>query len=1053
MKVRKSQFLSLFLVAISMAAIAVTQQDPRTAGSGVKASGATGEPKMVATFAKLPMSFEANQGQADPRAKFISRGKGYRLFLGRDGAELSLRKVSQGNRKLDRSAKLEAGSAQASSSEVVTMKLVGSNRAAEVRGVDRLPGKSNYFIGNDPNKWHRNVPTYARVKYESVYPGIDLVYYGNQQQLEYDFVVAPGANPKSIQFSLAGLNPKRERSSKDGAIRIDENGDLVIQTTSGDVRLLKPVVYQTALKNQDAGASDRQSSARDRQLVDGHFVLLAANRVGFEVGAYDKTRTLIIDPVLSYSSYLGASNFDFGISVAADASGNVYVSGASCTTDPVNDSSGCDATATKINAAGTAVLYSTVLGGSGNNDDATAIALDPLANVYVTGITCSPDFPVTAGAFKATLGGTCDAFITKLDASGNTLYSTYLGGSKGKDNFDASDVGTGIAADSTGNAYVVGQTCSTDFPTKNAFQTFQGGLLPCDAFVTKLNPAGGGSADLLYSTYLGGATEEDHAENVTLDSSNLVYVVGQAGSPDFPTTSGAFQTKQGGVFDEFITKFDLTKSGKDSLLYSTFLGGSLQEQDAAGIAVDSTGKIYVTGTTISSDFPVTPGAFQTSAVATGDPNVVTFNGFVSKLNPVGQGASDLVYSTYFGQSRESGNAIAVGPTGSIYIAGDSCSGKLPVTNDALQSSPGGGQCDGFVAKLNPAGQGSSDLAFATYLGGASEDFASGIALDGNGNAYVVGETQSSNFPHTSDAPRGTLSGNSDSFVARIPIGNFSIPPISTITVDVGGSGKSSVTVNSSGEFNAPVNLSVSGQPSGVTALLDPNPLTPSAGGSQSSSLTVNLGLAATPGAFSLHVKGDSGLLTHSASAQVIVRASTEGTGTVIDGITAAGCIDNAGISGALINKLNQAQSSIDAGQIQDAINTLSALLNQLQAQSGKHIHSSCTVNGQTFNPVDVLFQDVRAILASLKVANTPNPVMGYVVNGSNAGVGGVTVNILNTLDTATSDATGFYFFANTGSLSVGTSFTAQVAGFPAASQSFTWQGSTITLPNLVVNSK
>ena len=454
---------------------------------------------------------------------------------------------------------------------------------------------------------------------------------------------------------------------------------------------------------------------------------------------------------------------------------------------------------------------------------------------------------------------------------------------------------------------------------------------------------------------------------------------------DFPTTDGAFQRSNAGFSDAFAVKLDMTKSGSSSLLYSTYLGGRFGEGTHSGpvVAVDGDGNIYVTGTTDSANFPTTSGAFQPSrSPDTSNPADAVLSGFVTKLKPAGKGADDLLYSTFLGGNSsethalqgEKALAVAVGPSGSIYVAGDTCSKDFPVTSDAFQASfagptlTSGNLCDGFVVKLNPAGGGQSDLVYASYLGGSGEDGAFGIALDGVGNAHLAGITISTDFPHTPDAIQTTFGGGpflTDAFVAAVPIGNFSLNPVASITADVGGSGTSSVTANSIDEFNAGVTLSVSGA-SGVTATFNPEPVAPSPGSSASSVITVKPGLATTPGTFSLNVTGTSGLLTHSVPLQLTVRASSNGTSTVIDDLTAAGCIDNSGISGALINKLTEAQQEIDAGQIQQAINTLNSLLNQLLAQSGKHIGSTCTVDGQTFNPSDVLITDVRAILATLR---------------------------------------------------------------------------------------
>ncbi len=927
-------------IATIAVALSASQGAPERPASASKPKA---DSKISAGFVRLPLAFEPNEGQADPATKFISRGRGYTLMLGGNEAALLLRRSS--------------------ATDLVQMKLIGGNRAADVNGLDKLSGTSNYFIGKDPRTWRANVPNYAKVKYDGVYPGIDLVFYGNQQHLEYDFIVAPGADPSAIQLSLETADSKHKSlASKPAGVRVDATGDLVIQAAGGDLRLFKPVVYQA-------------DPARGRRHVDGRFVLLTGNRVGFQVGTYDQTQPLIIDPVLSYSTYLGGSGDDAATGIAVDASGNLYVSGFTC----ITLNTGCDATVTKINSTGTAVVYSSVLGGS-EDDRASSVALDGFGDAYITGSTCSPDFPQTSGAFQTSLAGDCDAFVTKLDSNGGELYSSYLGGQE--NSASSGDEGFGIAVDSAGDAYVAGVTCTSDFPTKNGFRSTQD---HCDGFAVKLHPAGGGSSDLLYSTLLGGDDGVEDATGIAVDALNKVYVSGLTTGDDFPTTDGAFQTSNAGFSDAFAVKLDMTKSGSSSLLYSTYLGGRFGEgtHSLPVVAVDGDGNMYVSGTTDSANFPTTSGAFQTSrSPDTDDAGAAVLSAFVTKLKPAGKGTDDLLYSTFLGGNSsethalqgEKALAVAVGPSGNIYVAGDTCSKDFPVTSDAFQRSfagpafASGNLCDGFVVKLNPAGGGQSDLVYASYLGGSDEDGALAIALDGVGNAHLSGVTFSTDFPHTPDAIQTTFGGGrflTDAFVAAVPIGNFSLNPVASITADVGGSGTSSVTANSIDEFNAGVTLSVSGA-SGVTATFNPEPVAPSPGSSASSVITVKPGLATTPGTFSLNVTGTSGLLTHSVPLQLTVRASSNGTSTVIDDLTAAGCIDNSGISGALINKLTEAQQEIDAGQIQQAINTLNSLLNQLLAQSGKHIGSTCTVNGQTFNPSDVLITDVRAILATLR---------------------------------------------------------------------------------------
>ena len=826
------------------------------------------------------------------------------------------------------------------------MRLLGANRSVRARGIDELPGKTHYFVGRDPAKWRTNVPTFAKVRYDGVYPGIDLVYYGNQQQLEYDFLVAPGADPAAIQFSLETGDSKRS------VVDIDDEGNLVIRTTGGTVRMLKPVVYQP-------------TSATHSQSVESRFVLRAENRVAFEIGSYDKSRPLVIDPLLSYGSYFGSGGFDIGGGITADDDGNAYVAGRTCLPDAPGNRLLCDAIVTKIDASGTRVVYSTIIAGSGHHEGAGPIKVDALGNAFIAGNTCSPDFPVTAGAFQTTLGGACAAFVSKLDAAGKPVYATYLGGTRQNDGGDVVDIALAMTADAAGNVYVAGESCSADFPTKNGFQTtFPGNL--CDAFASKLNPAGRGASDLLYSTYFGGSEDFAAAFGIAVDSTGLAYVVAETGSLSVPTTPGAFQTAPAGDFDVIVAKIDMTKSGLDSLLYSTFLGGSGQESFTRGaIAVDATGNVYVTGLTNSVDFPTTAGAFQPSLSPPVNPGSDSFDSFVAKLNPAGAGASDLVYSTYLGAAGiEDARAMAVTPSGDVVVVGDTTSSHFPVTSDAIRTTLSG-VSDAFVVKLNPGGRSSADLVYSTYLGGGGADAAFGVALDSAGIAYLTGSSGSLDFPHTPDAPQTTFGGGSeDGFVARIPFGNFSLTPVAPITFDTGQTGTLPITATAAGEFSAPVTLSLTDQPAGFAVQFAPSSITPSAGQPAASVLTFG-GLAAPAGTFTIRVTGTSGLLSQSVSTQVTIRASAGGTASVVSGLTAAGCIDNAGIGGSLINKLADAQRQIDAGRIQDAINTLNSLLNQLLAQGGKHIVASCTVNGQTFSPVDVLISNVRAILATL----------------------------------------------------------------------------------------
>ena len=688
-----------------------------------------------ATYGHLPLSFEANQGQTDRQVKFLSRGQGYNLFLTSTEAVLALTSL---DRALVKGSEVEdSRSSKETRQAVLRMGLVGANPVPTISGLDALPGKANYFIGNDPRHWRTDVPTYVKVQYKDVYPGIDLVFYGNQRQLEYDLIVAPGADPTAITLSFDGADQ----------LVVDGKGDLVLQFGDSDLRLQKPLVYQMI-----NGA---------KQQIHGNYRLEDQHQIRFQVAVYDRSKPLVIDPTLSYSTYLGGSSRDQGHGIAVDSSGNAYVTGHTSSSNfptagpqqPVLGGTGSegfgDVFVAKLNPTGSALVYSTYLGGIGD-DNGHDIVLDAANNAYLTGRTNSTNFPTTVGAFDTTYNGGpfCgDAFVTKLDPSGSALlYSTYLGGS-------GEECGAGIAVDSAANAYIIGTVRSTDFPTTpSAFQPAFGGGFG-DAFVTKLNSTGTGP--LLYSTYLGGS-DSDQGQRIAIDTSGNAYAVGDTHSTNFPTTGGAFQTIKAAGGDVFVTK--LNSTGTAPLVYSTYLGGNNGEQ-ALGITTDSFRNAYVTGATNSTNFPTTLGAFQT-AFAGG-----IADAFVTKLNPAG--SAPLVYSTYLGGSNNDNNTrIALDSLNNAYVTGVTDSINFPTTSGAFQTAFAGGLGDAFVTKLNPTG--TAPLVYSTYLGGSNSDAGNGIALDPFGNAYVTGHTASTNFPTTTGAFQTTYgSGSSDSFVAKI----------------------------------------------------------------------------------------------------------------------------------------------------------------------------------------------------------------------------------------------------------------------------------------------
>ena len=715
--------------------------------------------RLVEAYGKLPLSFEINRGQTDPRVKFLSRGSGYSLFLTGDEAVLSLRKGSPSPKFGSdqtrhpssvvggqlRPAIFRAGSGGQRGPEataaVLSMRLVGANARAKVTGVEELLSKSNYFIGNDPKKWHTNVANYAKVNYANVYPGVDLVYYGNQRQLEYDFVVQPGADPRQISLVVESPAAGGNKSS----LRINQNGDLVVRTDSDEVMFHKPVVYQLTTHHERAPTD----------FIDGKYVF-KGDRVTFEVASYDKTKALVIDPALAYSTYLGGSNEEDGFAVAVDAAGNAYVTGLTLSSDFPTTPGAFQASqpptssyfVSKLNANGSALIYSTYLGGIGFFDNQNAIVVDASGNTYVTGSTGSSDFPVTPGAFQTTKRGTKNGFISKINPTGSALlFSTYLGGS-------AFDNPSSIVIDASGDAYVTGFTNSPDFPvTPGAFQTsYAGGPDIGDAFVSKLNAAG---TALLYSSYLGGS-DDDAGYGITVDASGNAYITGSTNSTNFPVTPGAFQTTAGEFGDAFITKVNPAGS---ALVYSTYLGTN--DSRGKSIAVDTASNAFVTGNA-SAGFPTTAGAFQTTFKA-----VNGVEAYITKLNAAG---SALLYSTYLGgSSLDFGNGIGLDASGNAYVTGVTSSPDFPITPDAIQGKLRGprGSSNGFVSKLNAAG---SALVYSTYLGGNGA-FPFGVSVDGSGNVYVTGTAALTDFPVTPGAFQTNFGGGCcDAFVSKISFG-------------------------------------------------------------------------------------------------------------------------------------------------------------------------------------------------------------------------------------------------------------------------------------------
>ena len=693
-------------------------------------------------YGKLPLSFEVNQGQTDSDVKFLARGSGYSLFLTDNKAVLHLRNKPAGE-----------GDAE---STVLQMKLEGATANAAVKGVDELPGKINYFIGNDPNRWRTDTPTFAKVKYEAIYPGVDLVYYGTQgRQLEYDFIVSPGTDPRQIKLSFTGATK----------LELDHQGDVVLQGLGREMRMHKPVIYQ-----EKDGA---------RIEIAGAYTLSDEQQIGFDIASYDKGLPLVIDPILTYSTFLGGGGEDTGIEIAVSSHGNAFVTGLTTSLDfptkPNNKKfgpgGGSDAFVTKFNAEGNQLIYSAYLGGSSNEnyyDDLElpgvtygGITIDSIGNAYVTGSTRSTDFPTTPGAYQETLTGLSDTFVTKLNVTGNVLvYSTLLK----QNGVNAADGGQSIAVDAFGRAYVTGHDYSGGLPV-NGFAAHAAG---CDGYVAKLNSAGTG---LLYATYFGGDSC-NLGWGIALDGNQNAFVMGETSSTNFPTTPGAFDTTCGtdGLCsnhlqsDFFVTKVDTKLTGLGSLKYSTYLGGSGEERVSynGSIAADIAGElIYVTGLTTSTDpvdFPIKKASQPLPGGGA--------DAFITKFDislPLKVGTDQIVYSTFLGgPGTETGTGIAADISGNAYISGAS-GGTFPST----EGLPGCIDPGVFVAKLGPEGE----KKFATCISGLGQDTGLDIAIDPAGCAYVTGFTESSNYPTVKPFQPlfagGTGATPSDGFVTKL----------------------------------------------------------------------------------------------------------------------------------------------------------------------------------------------------------------------------------------------------------------------------------------------
>lgn len=717
-------------------------------------------------LSKLPLSFVPNFKRSDSEFEFSVKNLGGTLYFSPQEVLLNLTPIRSD------------GAVNDVTPTTLTIQFENANPHLKINGDDRLTGKVNYFIGNDPNRWQTDIPTYGAVTYPDVYPGIDLQYEGNGSDLKSTYFVDAHADPTQIGWQYLGAD----------AVQSDtKTGDLLIYVTRNDVE--EPYI----LREQAPIAWQEIDNEQVR--VDVEYAIAQDGKIGFLLGDYDANYPLTIDPlILAYSTYWGGSGFDWAKAIAVDNNGNIYVTGETASSnfptknaydDSLSPSCGIDAFVSKIDTtqSGTsALVYSTYLGASGNcaNDSGRGLAVDSSGNVYITGFVQGYDFPVVNAYDDTKDNGTSTsnaAFLTKLNATGNTvLYSTYLGGDDGS----LDDIGYGVAVDDTGLAYIIGETDSDDFPAKNAYQNSKNagqnnpGIR--DAFVAVFDTTQSGAASLIYSTYLGGPSNETGI-GIVADNAGKAYVTGRTSSTNFPTKNAYQGGYGGGNSDTFVTVLDTTQSGSASLLYSTFLGGSGYDGDtgdipdniggngtyAGGITVDSSNKLYITGVTRSSDFP-TKNAYQSSKNSNADV-------FVAKLDPTQSGQNSLLYSTYLGGSGDDlGYQIAANSAGAAYIVGSTTSSNFPVLS-AYQSSLAG-QEDTFIAKLAADG---TTLLHSTYFGGSQIDTGMGIAIDDMGGVYFTGLTTSNNLP-LQNAYDSTVNGT-DGFVAKLSYRTVYLPII------------------------------------------------------------------------------------------------------------------------------------------------------------------------------------------------------------------------------------------------------------------------------------
>lgn len=757
--------------------------------------------------APLPISFEENLGQADKEVKFISHGKDYNLLL------TSSKAILLTNAKEFESLELE---------------FLGANSNTQLIGKNKLTTKTNYLLGDNENNWQKSVNNYKEVIYKELYPGVDLVFYGKAKNLEYDLVVAPKVDPGLVKLRFQELNNSHQTS-----IEIDKQGDLLIETKSGLVRQHKPFIYQEIEGRQIA--------------INGSYKKHNDNTIGFSLAEYNQDFPLVIDPEISFSTYLGGQLTDQASAIAVDREGNSYIVGTTSSNNfplvkPLQASPGggpLDIFIAKLSADGSSLVYTTYLGGS-SIDQAFDIAVDSSNNIYITGLTISSNFPTKSALQAQKGGGVFDAFVTKINASGSELvYSTYLGGND-------DDQGFSLAVNQQGNVFVTGSTASRNFP--GVTEGVLNGIT--DGFVTELNRQG---TAVIYSRFLGG-NDEDEASSIAIDSQDNAYITGDTFSPNFPLKDGVQANLAGGQ-DAFISK--LNPSG--DVIYSSYLGGTGNDS-AIDIAVDLDGNAYITGSTASSNFPI-KDALQIANAGGGD-------AFITKITANGK---ELIFSTYLGGTlTDNASSIALDPSGNIYVSGTTFSTNFPMLRPVQDKNKGNN--DVFLTKINSVG---NNLLYSTYLGGAGQDDSLGITVDTLGTTYLAGTSISTDFPVV-NALQSVSAGTADAFIAKIleplgpPVPDFSLS-VTPSTQNIFAGSATSFTVNSRSinDFNRPINLSVNLTPSASNLTSSFAETTIIAG--QSTTLTINTDANTPASNFVITITGRSDDLVRTTRVMLMVQ--------------------------------------------------------------------------------------------------------------------------------------------------------------------------------------